>query len=140
MPDVMRHAARRARLLTMALVLFGASAVDAAEFETPDPLRAFVGEQYALGSDYFIRGKDDTVLFRCILTQRDHGFEGVALSEQSIWGNRGGDWEVFRRSSSGTFVYAGTKRIENTACLESCQSSEYLASGRCTWKRAWKGR
>src|SRR5262249_39929846 len=76
---------------------------------------------------------------RCILTTRDHGFEGIALSEQSIWGNRGGDWEVFRNSGSGTFVYAGTKRIENTACLESSQSSEHLASGRCTWQRGLKG-
>lgn len=114
--------------------------VGAAEFETPDPLRAFVGEQYAWGSDYFIRGKENTVLFRCLLTRPDYEFEGIALSEQSIWGNRGGDWEIFRKSGSGTFIYVGTKRIENTACLESCQSSEYLASGRCTWQRGWKGR
>ena len=136
----MRHSARIVGLLSMVLLTSAVAPARTAEFQTSDPLKAFVRGEYALGSDYFIRGKDNTVLFRCMLTTPEFAFEGIALSEYSIWGNHGGDWEVFRKSSSGTFVYAGTKRIANTACLESCQSSEYLASGRCTWQRGWKAR
>src|SRR5690349_4418531 len=101
----MRHSLRGAGLLTTVLALFTAWMVGAAQFETRDPLRAFFGEQYSWGSDYFIGGKENTVLFRCLLTKPNYGFEGIALSEQSIWGNRGGDWEVFRKSGTGTFVY-----------------------------------
>lgn len=136
----MRHSARTVASLSMVLLMSAVAPARAAEFQTSDPLKAFVQGEYALGSDYFIRGKDHTVLFRCMLTKPEFAFEGLALSEYSVWGNRGGDWEIFRRSSSGVFVYAGTRRIENTACLESCQSSEYLASGRCTWQRGWKAR
>lgn len=110
----------------------------AAEFQTPDPLKAFVHEEYPLGSDYFIYGRGNTVLLRCVLSKPEYSFEGMALSEQSIWGNRGGDWEGFRKGGNGNFVYVGTRRIENTACLEPCQSSEFLSSGRCTWQRGWK--
>jgi len=136
----MRHNARAAGVLSTVLVFSALPALGGDQFETPDPLKAFVREEYALGSDYFIRGKDNTVLFRCILTKPEYAYAGIALSEQSIWGNRGGDWEVFRKNDSGVFVYVGTRRIENTACLESCLSSEYLASGHCTWQHGWKAR
>jgi hypothetical protein len=123
--------------LAAALFTFASTMAAAGDFRTSDPLKAFVHEQYALGSDYFIKGKDDTVLFRCLLSKPQHSFEGIALSELSIWGNRGGEWEIFRRESDGSFVYVGTRRIEDTACLESCKSREYVSTGRCTWQRGW---
>lgn len=120
-----------------ALLPFASAKAGTGDFQTSDPLRAFVYGQYALGSDYFINGKDDTVLLRCLLPTPEHSFEGIALSERSIWGNRGGDWEVFRKWADGTFVHVGTGRIADTACLESCLSREYVSTGRCTWRRGW---
>jgi len=105
-------------------------------FRTNDPLKAFVHEGYAWGDDYFIHGKQDTILFRCVLTKSRDDFDGVALSEVSIWGNHGGPWEVFRKAKKG-FVYVGSQGLPDTACLESCRSREYLASGRCRWRRGW---
>lgn len=70
------------------------------EFQTHDPLKAFVYEEYPLGDDYFIKGNADTQLFRCILTKETDGLEGVALSEISIWGNRRGPWEIVRKDSA----------------------------------------
>lgn len=115
------------------------SAAYAAEFVTRDPLKAFVHGEYPLGDDYFIRGAEDTVIFRCLLTKAQRPFQGVALSEISIWGNRTGPWEVFRKNADGTFVYVETRHFSDTSCLESCRSKEYLASGRCTWSRGWPG-
>lgn len=127
------------RIGVLAAVLFASATIAAAvgDFQTADPLKAFVNEEYPLGSDYFIKGKKDTVLFRCVLSGPEYSFEGIALSEVSIWGNRGGDWEVFRKTSNGNFIYVGTRQIANTACLESCQSKEYVSAGRCTWRRGW---
>lgn len=123
--------------IVAALLPFASATADTVGFPTSDPLRAFVHEEYALGSDYFINGTGDTVLFRCLLPTAEHSFEGIALSERSIWGNRGGDWELFRKTADGSFAYVGTGRIADTACLESCQSREYLSTGRCTWRRGW---
>jgi len=109
----------------------------AAEFLTADPLKAFMYSEYPLGSDYFIRGNEDTVVFRCLLTKAQRPYAGVALSELSIWGNRTGPWEVFRRRPDGAFVYVETTHFSDTSCLESCRSREYLASGRCTWSPGW---
>lgn len=50
--------------LCVALAL---TAANAAEFLTRDPLKAFVHGEYPLGDDYFIRGTEDTVVFRCLL-------------------------------------------------------------------------
>ncbi len=136
----MRHIERIAQLVMPVLLISVLATARAAEFQTPDPLKAFVHGEYALGSDYFIHGRGNTVLLRCVLAKPEYSFEGIALSEQSIWGNRGGDWEVFRKGANGNFVYVGTRRIENTACLESCQSGEFLSTGRCTWQRGWKQR
>lgn len=119
----------------LALCLIGSAA--ASEFRTNDPLKAFVRGEYAAGDDYFINGNADTHLFRCALTKKSDGFDGVALSERSIWGNRTGPWEIFKQEAGGGFVYAGTKHLTDTACLESCHSKDYLASGQCTWKRGW---
>lgn len=127
---------RRVAALLAALAIATVAAA-AGPFQTSDPLRAFVHAEYPLGSDYFINGADDTELFRCLLPTREHPFEGIALSERTIWGNRGGDWELFRRVADADFAYAGTARIADTSCLESCRSKEYLATGRCTWKRGW---
>ena len=86
-----------------------------------DPLEAFVYGKYELGEDYFISGNQNTYIFRCVLTKKRNGIEGVALSEISIWGNHGGPWEIFR-SKKDRFVYVGTKSLTDTACLEACQS------------------
>lgn len=119
----------------LAVVLVGVA--HAAEFRTRDPLKAFVYGEYPLGSDYFIRGNEDTSLFRCVLTEKIEPFEGVALSEISIWGNRTGPWDIFRKESNGDFVYVETKHLADLSCLEACRSKEYLASGHCTWQRGW---
>jgi hypothetical protein len=106
------------------------------EFVTRDPLKAFIREEYPLGSDYFIHGREDTVVFRCVLRNDRDGVDGVALSEISIWG-RTGPWEIFRRRPDGAFAYAGTREVRDTSCLESCRTKEYLASGACKWSRGW---
>ena len=134
-----RHKAARVRFgiakgIASTLMLPGAQA---AEFVTADPLRAFVYREYPLGSDYFIRGNSDTTIFRCVLTNAQRRFAGIALSEISIWGNRTGPWGVFRTRPDGTFTYVETGYLADTSCLESCQSKEYLASGQCTWSRGW---
>lgn len=107
------------------------------EFRTNDPVKAFVYGEYPLGDDYFIKGKKDTYIFRCVLTKTTDKFESVALSEISIWGNRTGPWEVFKKEENGSFVYVETKHLADTSCLERCRTKEYLASGQCEWKRGW---
>lgn len=124
-------------LVAGALTVVLVGTAHTAEFRTRDPLKAFVYGEYPLGSDYFIGGNEDTSIFRCVLTREIEPFEGLALSEISIWGNRTGPWEIFRKESNGDFVYVGTKHLANTSCLESCRSKEYLASGHCTWRRSW---
>ncbi len=112
--------------------------------ETADPLKAFVFEQYARGSDYFINGSSNTVLFRCVADFNHDGRPDIALSEKSIWGNRTGPVEIFVREANGRFRYLHTVDYESnlkTVCgarLESCASSEYLSSGRCQWKKGWQ--
>ena len=125
------------RWIAVSLATGSLGAAHAAEFRTPEPLKAFVYGAYSRGSDYFIHGNQDTYVLRCLLTRRADPFEGVALSEISIWGNRSGPWEIFRKEESGSFVYVETRELANTACLESCRSSEYLAAGRCSWRRGW---
>ena len=126
------------RILT-ATVLLGVlpvGTVNADPFPTKDPSKAFVREEYPLGNDYFIRGNEDTYLLRCVLKQGPDQFDGLALSEMSIWG-RTGPWGIFRKEPNGDVMYVETRELPNTACLESCRSKEYLALGRCTWQRGW---
>jgi len=123
---------KMARALLGVLLLLTVGTAHSGEFQTSDPLRAFINSEYSLGDDYFINGNGDTYIFRCVLTKKTEEIEGVALSEISIWGNHGGPWEVFRRSEKGDYIYVGTKGISNTSCLEWCRSKEYLASDRCT--------
>ena len=120
-------------LLAMASNVAGGTA-----FRTTDPLKAFVRGDYPWGDDYFIHGAKDTILFRCVLSKEKDGVDGVALSEVSIWGNHGGPWEIFEETKDG-FVYVGSRRLPDTACLESCRTTEYAASGRCRWQRGWPG-
>jgi hypothetical protein len=108
-----------------------------AEFRTNDPLKAFIQREIEFGDDYFINGNKDTYIFRCTLTKQNYKFEGIALSEISIWGNRTGPWEVFRKNQNGRYVYIGTEYLTDTACLEHCRSKEYLTSGRCKWEHGW---
>jgi hypothetical protein len=119
----------------LAVLLTGTAA--GSEFRTNDPLKAFVRGEYPPGDDYFINGSAETHLFRCALTKNTEGFQGVALSEISIWGNRTGPWEIFKQEDGGSFVYVGTKHLADTACLESCRSKDYLTSGQCRWQRGW---
>src|SRR5262249_58927476 len=116
-------------------VLPGAAVHDDA-FHTKDPLGAFIHEAYALGDDYFVHGNEDTYILRCLLRKGPNLFDGVALSEISIW-VRTGPWEMFRKEPNGDFVYVKTGELTNTACLESCRSKEYLTTGQCTWQRGW---
>ncbi|MEW5864099.1 MAG: hypothetical protein AB1773_10985 [Pseudomonadota bacterium] len=117
--------------------LVAAAPCGAEQFRTPDPLKAFVHGEYVLGSDYFVRGRAGTHIFRCALDPRRTGFEGLALSEISMWGNRTGPWKIFRRAADGDFVHEGTRHLDDTRCLESCASDEYFAAGRCSWRRGW---
>jgi hypothetical protein len=119
------------------LAMFVAGTAHGAGFRTKDPLKAFVNGEYELGSDYFIHGNGDTQIFRCLTTKKSDGYDGVALSEISIWGNHGGPWEIFKKSKSGDYAFAGTRELPNTSCLEWCGSKEYLSSGRCTWRRGF---
>ena len=109
----------------------------AERFVTRDPLRAFVYERYARGDDYFINGTAGALLLRCALTPANAPYAGVALSESSIWGNRGGPWELFRRRSDGRFAYMGSRRLADLSCLQSCSAGEFLATGRCAWRAGW---
>lgn len=122
---------------TLGLALGLLSAAGALQFRTPDPLKAFVTGEYVAGNDYFIRGSEDTILFRCVLTKAQRPYEGVAYSEISIWGNRTGPWEIFRAEADATYSYVETAQFSDTTCLESCRSKQYLASGECTWTKGW---
>ena len=44
------------RLVAVLMVSLSPGLVEAVEFRTPDPLRAFVHNEYPLGGDYFIEG------------------------------------------------------------------------------------
>jgi hypothetical protein len=123
-------------MVSLWLALFAASA-RGEEIAIAKPLEAFVYGKYDRGDDYFIRGNQNTFIFRCVLTQRQNGIDGIALSEISIWGNRGGPWEIFRKEKGGKFAYAGTRTLSNTACLEACRSEVYLATGQCDWQPGW---
>lgn len=124
-----------AKIALLAVLLAGAA--HGGEFRTSDPVKAFVHGEYQPGDDYFIHGNKDTYIFRCLLTEPADKFEGVALSEISIWGNRTGPWEIFRKEKDGSFVYAETRSLSDTSCLEHCRTKEYLSSGQCKWKRGW---
>ncbi len=131
----------------LALILLLAFAVSSefvgaeTRIETADPLKTFVFDQYPRGSDYFINGSRDTTLLRCVADFNRDGRSDIALSEESIWGNRTGPFEIFVREPNGRFRYARTADYESElkpTCgtqLEYCASNEYLASGRCHWKK-----
>lgn len=125
------------RALIALLFVMPVGKVHSGEFRTTNPLKAFIYSEYPLGSDYFIKGTGDTYVFQCIMTKEKDGFEGIALSEISIWGNRNGPWEMFRKERGESFIYSGTKELSDTACLASCRSKDYLASGRCQWQHGW---
>jgi hypothetical protein len=128
-------------LLSLATALDSVNANTA--IETPDPLKAFVLEQYPRGSDYFINGSRDTTLFRCIADFNGDGRPDIALSEKSIWGNRTGPFDIFVQGANGRFRYVRTVDYESDlkpACgtqLESCSSNAYLSFGKCQWKKGW---
>lgn len=115
----------------------------ATPFETADPLKAFVFEEYLLGNDYFIDGRSNTVLIRCIADFDGDGRRDIAVSEKSIWGNRTGPFEIFIQTSNGQFRYQHTRDYVSElksvceARLESCRSEVYLASGHCEWTKGW---
>lgn len=119
------------------LVVLLVSGAHGGGFQTSDPMKAFVHGEYPSGDDYFIHGNKDTYIFRCLLGKPMDKFEGVALSEISIWGNRTGPWEIFKRQENGDFAYVETKNLSDTSCLEHCRTKEYLSSGQCKWERGW---
>jgi len=93
-----------AALVAAVLVALCFTAAFADEFRTGDPLKAFVEGQDARGDDYFIRPNGGSILLKCELSSAAAGIEGIALSESSIWGNRTGPWEIFRRDLGGSFL------------------------------------
>lgn len=128
---------RTSILVVLMLLALTSMAEGGHAFRTGDPLKAFVDGAYAWGDDYFIHGNQDTTLFRCVLVKERDGFDGIAFSEVSIWGNHGGPWEVFRKIGK-EFEYVESRELRDTSCLESCQSKDYLAAGRCDWQRGWR--
>jgi hypothetical protein len=94
------------RIVSLWLALF-ATGARGHEILIADPLEAFMHGKYQLGDDYFINGNQNTAIFRCALTRKKNGIDGVALSEISIWGNKGGPWEIFSNKKDH-FVYVGT--------------------------------
>jgi len=112
-----------------------------AAIETDDPLKAFVFDQYPRGSDYFIKGNRDTILFRCVADFNGDARSDITLSEQSIWGNRTGPCEIFTQEPNGRFRYLRAADYESDlkarcgTLLESCSAKEYLSSGKCTWQK-----
>ncbi|WP_427500838.1 hypothetical protein ACQE3E_16130 [Methylomonas sp. MED-D] len=117
------------------------SAIAATAIETDDPLKAFVLDLYPRGSDYFINGKHDTTLFRCVADFNGDARLDIALSELSIWGNRTGPFDIFAREPNGRFKYLRTSDYESklkALCrerLESCFSNDYLSTEKCQWKK-----
>jgi len=59
-----------ARALLGVLLLLTVGTAHSGEFQTSDPLRAFINSEYSLGDDYFINGNGDTYIFRCVLTKK----------------------------------------------------------------------
>ena len=110
---------------------------------TTDPLKAFVYEEYSLGNDYFIHGKGNTILFRCVADFNQDGRLDMAISEKSIWGNRTGPFEIFVLDERGRFTYLHTVDYETklkaicASKIESCSSNEYLSSRACKWKKGF---
>src|ERR1051325_1083201 len=94
MPNGIHAKLLRVGLCLLTLLIAGIA--ESEQFRTNDPLKAFVNQEYPWGDDYFIDGNRDTYLFRCILTTKPDGIDGIALSEISIWGNQGGPWEIFQ--------------------------------------------
>jgi hypothetical protein len=112
-------------------------------FDTSDPLRAFVYEQYPRGSDYFTHGYRDTTVYRCLADVNRDGRIDIALSEKSILGNRTGPFEVFVRDKDGDYHYQRTADYDTelkalcSGRIESCALGVYLTSGRCPWRAGW---
>jgi hypothetical protein len=75
-----------------------------------NPLEAFVYGKYDLGDEYFISGNQNTFIFRCVLTERQNGIDGIALSEISIWGNHGGPWGDFQEKEKRQFCLCRYKK------------------------------
>lgn len=131
----------RPPLIALALLAASGLVESQASFETADPLKAFVYEEYARGGDYFAHGTRDTTLFRCQADFDRDGRPDIALSEVSTWGNRTGSFEVFVRVQNDRFRYARTAdydvelKAKCARLIESCSSKEYVATGTCHWQR-----
>jgi hypothetical protein len=133
----------RAAVSVLFFILAAGPAQAQEPFDTSDPLRAFVYEQYPRGSDYFIHGYHDTTVYRCRADFNRDGRTDIALSEKSIQGNRTGPFEIFVRDNDGDYNYQRTADYESelkALCagrIESCASGVYLTSGRCPWRAGW---
>jgi hypothetical protein len=130
--------------VSLLIITLATGSVQAQEpFDTSDPLRAFVYEQYPRGSDYFIHGYRHTTVYRCRADFDGDGRVDVALSERSILGKRTGPFEIFLRDKDGVYSYWQTADYESelkilcAGRIESCDSRVYLTSGRCPWRAGW---
>lgn len=130
--------------VSLLIIAIATGSVQAQEpFDTSDPLRAFVYEQYPRGNDYFIHGYRNTTVYRCLADFNRDGRVDIALSEKSILGNRTGPFEIFVRDSDGDYNYQRTADYASelkSLCagrIESCALGIYLTSGRCPWHAGW---
>jgi hypothetical protein len=108
----------RMRLLlgagAVALLSVAAGAAAASE-RLSDPTRAFVEGYDPSGNDFFANVPERTVLLRIRADFDNDGITDIALSENSTWGNAGGQWLLFRGQSDGNYVYWGTLFFSPTA-------------------------
>ena len=73
-----------------------------------DPTKAFVEGFDPSGNDFLANVPERTVLLRVRADLDGDGFQDLALSDSSTWGNAGGQWLLFRGQADGAYVYWGT--------------------------------
>ena len=103
---VLKRAAHLA-LRSACLLLVFVSAVTGAE-RLADPTKSFVEGYDPSGKDFLANVPERTVLLRVRADLDGDGWQDLALSDSSTWGNAGGQWLLFRGQADGAYVYWGT--------------------------------
>src|SRR5215467_13972216 len=73
-----------------------------------DPTKSFVEGYDPSGKDFLANVPERTVLLRVRADLDGDGWQDLALSDSSTWGNAGGQWLLFRGQADGAYVYWGT--------------------------------
>ena len=89
------------------LLLVFVSAATGAE-RLADPTKSFVEGYDPSGQDFLANVPERTVLLRVRADLDGDGWQDLALSDSSTWGNAGGQWLLFRGQADGAYVYWGT--------------------------------